>query len=87
MCRREIKCIAHQRWTRIERAIHLELCQQFLSPARAKNVHRPIHIANVNPSAREQEASPDSSVGLVLPNVHAGYPVQTMQRSAQVTYV
>ena len=83
----QIKRIADQRRTRIERRIHLDLRQQFLSPSGTKNGHAAFNVPNVKPVAGQQEASPDGLVRLVLPDVGAGCRVQTMNRSAQVPNV
>ena len=63
----QIKRIADQRRTRIERRIHLDLRQQLLSPAGTKNGHEAFSVPNVKPIAGQQKASPDGIVRLVLP--------------------
>src|SRR5262245_59371863 len=83
----QIKRIADQRRTRIERRIHLDLGQQFHSPPGTKNGHAALNVANVEPVAGQQEASPDGPASLVLPDVGAGCGVQTMKRSAEVPNV
>jgi hypothetical protein len=47
----QIKRILDQRWTGIERRIHLNLRQQFLSPSCTKNGHAALNVANVDPVA------------------------------------
>src|SRR6476660_2172953 len=84
---RQIQSIADYSGTRIERSIHLDLRQQFLTPAGTKNGHKASSVPNVKPIARQQKASPDRIVGLVLPQLDTGCRVQTMNGSAQVPNV
>src|SRR5512137_2555608 len=79
MCGGQIKRIADQRRTRIERRVHLDLGQQLLPPSRTKNSHAALNVANVEPVAGQQKASPDGPVRLVLPDVGACGRVQTMK--------
>ena len=51
VCGGQIKRIADQRRTRIERRIHLDLGQQFLSPSCTKNGHATLVVADVEPVA------------------------------------
>src|SRR5829696_130996 len=67
----QIKCIADHSRTRIERGIHFDLRQQFLSPSGTKNGHDALFVPNIKPVAGQQEASPDGPVRLVLPQVGA----------------
>ena len=83
----QIKRISAQRRTRIERRIHLDLRQQFLSPSGTKNGHAAFNVPDVKPVAGQQQGSPNGLVRLVLPDFSASCRVQTMNRSAQVTHV
>src|SRR5215211_3458042 len=71
----------------MERRIHLDLRQHFLSPSGTKNGHAAFNVPNVNSIAGQQKTSPDAIVGLVLPNVGAGCSVQTMKRSTHIPNV
>ena len=79
--------IAEQRRSRIERRIHFDLRQQFLSPSGTKDGHAAFLVPNVNPVPGEQETSPDRCVRIVLPELGAGCRVQTMNYSAHVANV
>ena len=83
----QIKRLADRRRRRIERRIHFDLPQQFLSPSGAQNAHAAFDVPDVKPVAGQQEGSPNGLVRLVLPEVGAGRRVQTMNRSAQVSNV
>src|SRR4029453_1200490 len=83
----QIKGSADHGRTRIERGIHFDLPQQFLSPSGTKNGHDASNVPNVKVVAGQQEASPDGIVRLVLPYVSTGGRVQTMNGSAQVRNV
>ena len=83
----QIKCIADHRRTRIERGIHFDLRQQFLSPTGAKNGHEAFIVPNVKTVAGQEEASPDGIVRFVLPEKSARCRVQTINRSAHIPVV
>ena len=68
----QIKRIADERRRRIEGASISNLPQQLLSPSGTKNGHAAFNVPDVKPVAGQQEASPDSLVRLVLPDVGAG---------------
>ena len=83
----QIKRIADQRWTGIERRVHLDLSEHFLLPSGTKNSHDAFFVPNVKPVAGQQESSPDSPVGIVLPDGGARCRIQTINRSAHVPNV